>query len=283
MISLSDAVLLIGQVIPEPHAGLLSGIVFGTKETINTELYNALVTTGTIHIAALSGMNISILVTLLFRTIGQFLPRVISGTLTIGVIIAFIGFVTPSPSILRAGIMGSVLVISSMLGYRAWALLSFIITITIMILIWPDMTGSISFHLSALASLGLILFSRPTTFVWEPREDMDDWRVAIVYYEKRFRAYILDELHTIGSAQVFILPYIFFVFGQLSLIAPVTNLIIAPFVPAITILGLAMCFFGWIWLPCAYPFGWVAWLLLSGMIGIIQMMSQVPFAAFRIW
>ena len=61
MPTLATFVEIINRVLPEPHAGLLSGILFGIKASISTELYDALVITGTLHIAALSGMNITIL------------------------------------------------------------------------------------------------------------------------------------------------------------------------------------------------------------------------------
>lgn len=61
MPTLASVVASIYQVLPEPHAGLLAGILFGTKTSIAPDLYDALVVTGTLHIAALSGMNITIL------------------------------------------------------------------------------------------------------------------------------------------------------------------------------------------------------------------------------
>jgi competence protein ComEC len=51
----------ISSLIPEPHASLLNGMVFGIRSSLPKSLYQDLITTGTVHMIALSGMNISIL------------------------------------------------------------------------------------------------------------------------------------------------------------------------------------------------------------------------------
>jgi competence protein ComEC len=50
----------ISKLLPEPAAGLLSGILFGSKADISTELLSILTITGTMHIIALSGYNITV-------------------------------------------------------------------------------------------------------------------------------------------------------------------------------------------------------------------------------
>ena len=59
--TVADFTNIINQLLPEPHAGLLNGILFGTKAAIPKDFTDALIATGTLHIVALSGMNITIM------------------------------------------------------------------------------------------------------------------------------------------------------------------------------------------------------------------------------
>lgn len=149
----------INQVLPEPHAGLLAGISFGTKATLSRDLLQALIATGTLHIVALSGMNISIVASLVSKTLLRLLSRRITSLLTVLLIIGFVWFVGVSPSVIRAAIMGSLSLFAIIMGRSNWPIFSWILAVTAMLLINWSWIGDISFQLSALATLGIILFA----------------------------------------------------------------------------------------------------------------------------
>lgn len=147
----------------------------------------------------------------------------------------------------------------------------------------PAWIGDISYQLSVLATLGMILFSKTT-------QDVKTWQVlysetAENKYHRWYRWYvqmreiIKTELTTTLSAQVFTLPLIFVVFGRISLISPLTNLLIGWTIPISTVLGLLLCFVGTIWLPLAYPVGWVTWVFLEFLIKVVMITSRIPLAS----
>ena len=138
---------IVNHVLPEPHAGLLNGILFGTKATLSKELYNALIRTGTLHIVALSGMNITIIALIMRSILLPFVSRRIASALTILGIILFVWFVGASPSVVRAAIMGSISLLAIVLGRQAWSLLSWVLALGIMLVIKPSWIGDISFQL----------------------------------------------------------------------------------------------------------------------------------------
>lgn len=268
MIDVSLATAFIARILPEPHAGLLSGIVFGVKSTLSPELKNALQATGTLHITALSGMNITILVGVFFSTFLFILPRWISSILTIGVISFFVWFVGPSPSIVRAAIMGCITLLTSLTGYMSLALLTWGIACISMLVVSPSWVFDLSFQLSSLASLGMILFSKETYRVSNKTTVMSTFWVSIQ-----------KELVTTLSAQVFTVPLIFFTFGRISLISPLTNLLIGWAIPIITVLGLSMSIFG-LFLPAvSYVLGWVLWVFLEYVIRVVEWTGRIPFAS----
>lgn len=270
MIQVADVTAIIFRILPEPHAGLLAGMVFGVKSGLTQELRNAMQTTGTLHIIALSGMNITILTQLFFSTFLLVLPRVPASILTIGVIGFFVWFVGSSPSIVRAAIMGSITLLTGITGYASVAIVTWGIACIGMIIVHPSWVSDISFQLSAFATLGMILFGPRPSLQQPPQSFL---QTAITLMKK--------ELATTLSAQVFTIPIILMAFGQLSLISPVTNLLIGWTVPVITVLGLCMCVFG-LFIPAfSYVLGWVAWVFLTYMIQVILVTSRVPFANIR--
>ena len=156
--SVADFSAVVNGILPEPHAGLLNGMLFGAKATLSKDLYDQLIQTGTLHIIALSGMNITILTNLVGITLLRFVSRRIASLLTIGGILFFVWFVGPSPSIVRAAIMGSISLFAVVSGRQYWPLLSWILAVSVMILLNIQWLFDISFQLSALATLGIILF-----------------------------------------------------------------------------------------------------------------------------
>src|SRR3989338_8087128 len=97
---------VINQVLPEPQAGLLNGILFGIRARLPKDLYEGLITTGTVHIVALSGQNIAIL-TKIISEVTLTLGRKVSSLLTVASVVGFVAFVGAEPTIVRAAIMGS--------------------------------------------------------------------------------------------------------------------------------------------------------------------------------
>ena len=157
MITVATFISVINQILPKSHAGLLAGILFGTKATLFVDLVNALTITSTLHIVALSGMNISILAGLSITSLLLFVSRRVASLLTILIIIGFVWFVGVSTSVLRTAIMGYITLLVIALGQQTWSLLTYGVTIAVMLLIQPSWIASLSFLLSALATLGIIV------------------------------------------------------------------------------------------------------------------------------
>jgi competence protein ComEC len=255
MMTISTCTSVIAHILPEPHAGLLSGILFGSKATLSKDLLDALTTTGTLHIVALSGMNISILADISITTFLRMTSRRVASLATVLIIIGFVWFVGVSASVVRAAIMGSLTLLAVLFGRPAWSIFSFALTVGIMLLWKPSWIGDLSFQLSALATLGIILFG------------------------KKQKNFIQDALQTTLSAQVFTIPLILFVFRRISLVSPLTNVLIGWVIAPLTGIGMAAAFFGWIWLPLGVVFGWVSWVLLEYLIFMVEWTAKLPFSS----
>ncbi|OGG11432.1 hypothetical protein A2Z00_05615 [Candidatus Gottesmanbacteria bacterium RBG_13_45_10] len=293
MITLETFTTVINQLLPEPHAGLLNGIIFGTKATLSKDLQQALIATGTLHIIALSGMNISILLSILELGLLRIVSRRLASLVAIVIIIGFIALVGPSPSVIRAAIMGSMTLLAIVFGRQIWSLFSWMLAVSIMLLLNPPWIGDLSFQLSALATLGIILFAHNSKIeerrlnigVEDRRLMVDKTNLSSIFHLQPLcsmlnilYSFCRDDLRVTLSAQVFTLPLIFFQFHRISLISPLSNVLIGWLIPPIMILGFAVAIGGWIWLPLGQIAAWIVWVPLQYVVTTIMLTSRIPFA-----
>lgn len=259
---------VINALLPEPHASLLNGILFGVKTSIPRYLYEALVTTGTLHIIALSGMNISILVTLIATTT-LFLGRKISILLTVVSIWLFVAFVGFSPSVVRAAGMGSVSLFAIYLGKQSYGLISLFIVSLIMLFFDIELLKNISFQLSFLATVGIILATKKGKITQKGG------------FRQRLVSVIKENFRLTLYAQLFTLPVILYNFRRLSLIAPLANVLIEWTIQPVMVLGFVVGIAGWIWWPLGVIPAWITWVPLTYFITVIQWLAKVPGASVQ--
>lgn len=252
---------IIGRMLPEPHAGFLSGILFGTRAAMSKGLVDAFVTTGTIHIVALSGQNLSIFTGVLANRLAALFSRRLSSLLIIFFLVWFLWFVGPSPSLVRAVIMGSLTLLSVVFGRRNESLVSLILAVGIMLLLNPSWIGDLSFQLSVLATLGIILFGGKGN------------------RNSKWWSFIVDDLRITLAAQLLTTPLIFFQFHRISLIAPLTNVLIGWTMPILMGLGWIAGIVGYIWLPLGVLPAWGSWVLMTYVIWVVEITAGFPLAS----
>jgi len=261
-------IAVINSLLPEPQASLLNGIIFGVRAQMPYTLYQDLVATGLLHVIALSGTNISILIDLVAK-VTLFLGRKISVILTVFIIVAFVMMVGPSPSVVRAAIMGAITLIAVYLGRKTWSILSLFLASGMMLFIRPEWIGEISFQLSFLATLGIILGN-----------DMVKSKYLKSNWDKILYALKVNLALTL-SAQLFTFPIILLNFGRISLISPISNLLVGWVIQPIMILGLATAILGWVWVPLGFIPAWIVWVPLTYFLSVVEILGNFPGAAMR--
>jgi len=286
--------LVLSQFLPEPHAGLLAGLLFGTKSTLNNVLYQDLVRTGTLHIIALSGMNISLVTGFIGSILALIFSKRIASLLTILSLIWFVNFVGLTPSVIRAAIMGGLTLIAVIFGRANWALLSWLLAVSIMLLLNIHWISDLSFQLSALATLGMILFgsyksgtevSAPTAIKQYNNITMSSGSIISIVARETSRAVWNisgKNLQLTLSAQVFTIPLIFLQFHRVSLVSPVSNLLIGWTILPASVFGWLAALAGSLWLPLGILPAWAAWGLLRYLLFVVEWTSRLPLASWPI-
>ena len=250
--------------IAEPEAGLAGGITVGDKRSIGPELSDAFRRVSLVHVVVLSGYNITIVINAIAHLVSwstRYVQFGISGCAVLFFILMSGGGASAS----RAGAMAMVAMFARVSGRRYVASRALAIVALVMVLWNPYILGfDPGFQLSALATLGLILF----TPVFSARLH---WLT-----EK----YALREIAASTLAtQLAVLPLLLYQNGQLSLVGfPANVLALAP-IPLAMLFSFIAAIAGTILGPFAVIVGFPAYVVLSYIIKVAEVFAALPFAA----
>jgi len=255
------------RVLGEPHAALAAGLVVGEKSALGKELLEDFRTVGLIHIVVLSGYNITIVADALRRTL-SFLPRV-WGIAAGGIGISLFGIlVGGGATVVRSCLMAAVALLGDLLRRTYSVGRALIFAGALMIIQSPMILfHDPSFQLSFLATLGLILLSKPV-------ED----RLTIIPEKFGLRGIVA----TTFATQIFVSPYILYMMGQLSLIGVIVNILILPLIPITMLVVFLAGVSGFISVWVSQIFGWMAHWLLSYELIMVEYFSEIPMASMKI-
>ncbi|MGH3932299.1 MAG: ComEC/Rec2 family competence protein, partial [Pseudonocardiaceae bacterium] len=212
-----------GEVLGPEAAGLLPALVVGDTSAMVPSVVEEFRAAGLTHLTAVSGANVAILcgaVLGLARLAG-------AGPRTAAVLagLALVGFVVlcrPSPSVLRAAVMGAVALLALVLGRRRSAVPALCVAVSALLMVDPALGSDPGFALSVLATGGLVLLA-------------PSWAAAL--RRNRVPPGIAEALAVPAAAHVVTAPVVAALSGQVSLVAVLTNLLAAPAVAPATVLG----------------------------------------------
>ena len=152
--------------------GLVKALILGVRNDIDVEQRDAFARSGTMHVLAVSGMHVGLIYWILMQLMGWWgrrtWARLARGVLVLAALWAFTGLTGASPSIMRAAIMFTVFTISDMCGRQNEPMNSLSAAAFALLLIDPSMLVQLSFQLSFMAVLGIILFYKPFMRLWSP-------------------------------------------------------------------------------------------------------------------
>lgn len=249
------------RAIPEPYAAFLGGLLVGSRESIPEKITEEFRATGTSHLIALSGYNITIIASsvarffrlFLFGAIGEFvLPAMF--------VILFAIMTGAAPSVVRASVLGILVLVARRWGtpYQIKNALTFAGTA----IVWMNpnvLVFDLGFQLSFLATIGLVL--------WERRFEKHLWWIP------RFLQLRASAATTL-SAQAAVLPLIWYAFGTISWISPLVNTLILMTIPWAMLFGFLTGLAGFLSSAVAFIPGWFAYLFLSYELAVISFFAN---------
>lgn len=212
--------------LPSTEGSLISGILLGSKEGFSQSFLNALKNTGTLHVVAASGMNVSIFASFIMGFFMRMLPRRIVAILVLLSIVFYTLLASLEPSIVRAAIMGGLVFTGSILNRALIAGWGLLLAGYSMLFFDPKLVFDIGFQLSFAATGGL-LFLKPLL------EKSWYWFGAVGKI-----AAIGDSSTTTIVAQIATLPILLSSFGSFSLLSIPVNTLVLWTAQPIMVLGI---------------------------------------------
>ena len=212
----------------EVSFGLLNALVLGRRGELSKEVIDDFKNAGAIHILAISGLHIGIILLLLnfvFKPLEYLQFGKLLKLILILLLLWFFGLIAGlSPSIIRSITMFSFVAFGIIFKKSGSILYSIITSMLILLLMNPNYLFEVGFQLSYLAVFGIVLL-QPRIYKW---------------YTSRFM--IIDYFWKLVSvslaAQVFVLPISLYYFHQFPGLFWLTNLLIIPVLGILLMLGI---------------------------------------------
>ncbi len=267
---------VIATALPEPQAGLLTGILLGDERGISPGLADDFARVGASHVIAISGFNMVVVSAIVIRILSSLFAgnRLIVACGAVAVIAVYSLLVGASPGILRAALMSSLLVIGSQLKRRTFVPTSLAFATLLLSAGDPHVLLDIGFQLSFCAVLGLGLFVEPLSRIFRRLlELMLPARLAAIS-----DSVLKEPLIVSIAAQISTLPLVIFYFDRLSLVALPVNLLIVPAQSALLLLGLSAVML-YVFIPALGSIlFWADYVFLSWTISVVRSFAALDFA-----
>ncbi|MEI6352947.1 MAG: ComEC/Rec2 family competence protein [Candidatus Nomurabacteria bacterium] len=256
-------------------AALSAGTLLGDSSLLSKEDINDFRIAGISHIIVLSGFNITILIFILIYIFSLLNLRLFwRVTLSIFSIIFFILFVGAGASIVRAGIMGSTLLLASLYGRQYVARQALFISAFVMMILNPEIALSdVSFHLSFLATLG-ILYLVP---IFNNYKILNLDKIENKFIKKIFFS-ISEILKVTLAVQLMVMPYTIFTFGKISIFGIFANILAVPFVPTVMLFSVLIILFSFFANFISVFFGYVSYIFCEFIFSVARFISHLPFS-----
>lgn len=273
--------------LPAPQSFLAEAMILGDRSSFSDDFNKRLSISGTRHITAISGMHIVIISSIVFLFFSLLkIDKKRSALLSLLFIVLFIIFVGAPASAVRAGIMGSLVLLTHVVYRKTQSLRIIFFAGAAMLAANPLLLHyDLGFQLSFLAVAGILIFHSPIKnrinkiikrnkkqSINSKKESLKEKILFIVLKNEN----VVDLAVVSISAQILVTPLILYNFGHISMLSIPANLIIVPLLQYII---------PFIFLTAAtgfFLFSLISYFLLSVVVMTINIFSSLPFSAIYI-
>lgn len=250
------------RVLSPLKAAFINGLTLGGYSGFSEEFRGDMEKSGTTHLVALSGYNISVLVWVCMAFFLYFFRKKTSILITLLIIAGFVIMTGAEASVIRAAIMGGLIVIASYFGRFYDLKNALALAALLMVLFNPKvLVYDVGFQLSFLALLGIV-YIKPLIdkFLGFQNQGFMAWK---------------ENLTVTTAAQLAVFPLLMIRFEYFSLSSLFANVAILELIPITMSLGFFILFLYSMLQPIALILSWIAGIFLSVEIIIIKLFSNL--------
>ena len=249
---------------------IVKALVVGDRQDLfASSFYDDVKVAGLAHMVAVSGAHLVIVMGL----VGGFVkatrvPKRPAIFLQLGLLFLYLVMVGFPVSCIRAAFMAGISIVSFSSARRSYALSSLGVTVIAMIALDSSAAFSISFGLSALSTLGIVLFT-PLFCSWLPS------------LGKRFDSLIFEPFAMTCAALLLTFPLSIASFSQFSVVSPVSNIVAVPLITISCMLGVL----SFVFMPVTFVSGFLlegSYFVARAFVGAVGLLASFPNAAIPV-
>ena len=266
--------LSLQKIIPEPKSSILISLMFGSKNNLTSVLEEQIRRCGLSHVIVASGLHLSIITKALSDILDiLYLSNSVNFIFSFLFILSFAFMAGLTQSIIRAAIMAFLLILSRF-SFRLYNSFNALLLAAV-IMIWLNplvLFWDLGFQLSFLATAGII-FLYP---IWKENQFWQkDW------FNQKGKI-IRETILSTFSALTFVIPWVIFKMQVVSLVSPITNLLILPFVSIIMAGGVIVALFSLLFYPFGLFLGALLNLILTYFLSVVSLFSSLSWSQIYI-
>lgn len=217
--------------LPAEQAAMLPALVLGDTTAVPAAVTADFRTAGLTHLTAVSGANVTIVCGAVLLSAAVLGPRAAVALAGLALIV-FVVVVQPSASVLRAAAMGAITLLAMVTHRRRQAIPALAASVLLLLTAAPELAVDAGFALSVTATAGLIVIAP----VWSRRLTGRGWPRPLA-----------DAVGIALAAQVVTAPLVAGISGNVSLVSVLANVLVAPVIAPITVVGTAAAALGPLW------------------------------------
>jgi competence protein ComEC len=253
----------INRWLPEPEAALLIAITLGARSASLGDLAPALISTGLIHLVAISGIKVALVAGTVHQLARQLGSRLSALLVSLAVLLGYVLLTGATVSGVRSATMWALVFVATYLGRNTVAVVSLGVAAAAMLALDPFLISNLGFLLTTVGTISIVVFTPPILG-------------AIRKLPALLRPSPLPEaLGTTLAAQIGTLPIVVFGFHLVSLSSPLANTLVLPLLPALILLGFVLGGLGGIAVVAA-PVAALAYALLHYIVGLSEHLATLP-------
>lgn len=214
--------------LPTQLADLLSSMVLGNRAiALPSDITHKFRDVGLSHILAASGFNLTIVTVMSYALCRLLTPSVVAcNTFCFLSILGFVSLAGPSPSVNRAALMCSTVLLAKSGQRRCNVLAALAVSFLLTLVFDPLCTNDLGLQLSYAATLGIVLGSKALT--------------SHIYAGKtKWKQALADAVSVVLIAQLSVMPIQLFYFWRAGTMFIPANLLVTPLITPLTMLGFA--------------------------------------------
>lgn len=300
------------KILKPDEAALCVGILVGERDNISEKTENNFKMSNLTHMLAVSGSHITYIISGLALLLGKTSKR-FTKIFTILFLLFFMALTGFTASVIRASIMGILILIASILHRKSDTINNLGISSLIILINNPYVITDLGFLLSYAGTIGIIFLGSPITQrLYNVISKITDERINLnvdnnskitencasvsneilnsnLNIESRVKCiafiiikYVINAFSITLSANIMIIPIIAYSFSTISFTFWISNILAGPVMEIVTIFGFILYFISLVCMPIAQVIGVFLNFLLYILIKIAEISSLIPGASIYI-